>query len=283
MTWFKVDDGFWSHPKTVTLSDAAVALWVRAGSYSCQHLTDGEISASVLRMVGTEQAAEELVGLNLWVTEPGGWRFHDWDEYQETSVTVKKRRDDARERQRRAREIREAKRRESQGESRVTDAVSSLPPTRPDPTRPSVSKETEDSSSEVANATTRPDIQHLLDLLDAEIISNGGKAPSRTKKNHDAMRLLLDKDGRTVDQVERAIRWCQADEFWRSNILSASKLREKYDQLRLAAERKRGPSKSWAQQRDENAIAIVNQYRETGNGQGADGATAHLRALDAGR
>lgn len=140
MTWFKVDDGFWSHPKTATLSDAAVTLWVRAGAYSCQHLTDGLIKRPVLRLVGTADAAAELVDANLWIDEVDGWRFHDWDEYQETSETVKKRRDDARERQRRARAVREQKRSHSQRESRVTDAVtngvSSLPPTRPDPTRP---------------------------------------------------------------------------------------------------------------------------------------------------
>lgn len=145
LTWFKVDDGFWSHPKTATLSDAAVTLWVRAGAYSCQHLTDGRIDRPVLRLVGTEAAAAELVAVNLWIGDSGGWRFHDWDEYQETSETVKKRRDDARERQRRAREARELKRAVSQGESRVTDgvsnAVSSLPPTRPDPTRPTTSNE----------------------------------------------------------------------------------------------------------------------------------------------
>lgn len=145
MTWFKVDDGFWSHPKTATLSDAAVTLWVRAGAYSCQHLTDGVIARPVLRLVGTEDAAGELVGAGLWLDHPDGWEFHDWDEYQETSEAVKKRRDDARERQRRAREAAANKRRESQGKSRVTDgvthAVSSLPPTRPDPTRPSTSNE----------------------------------------------------------------------------------------------------------------------------------------------
>lgn len=94
-------------------------------------------------------------------------------------------------------------------------------------------------SSEVAIATARPDVIHLLDLLDSEIIANGGKPPTRSKKNIDAARLLLDRDGLSVAQVEAAIRWCQADEFWRSNILSMSKLRDKYDQLRLAAQRQR--------------------------------------------
>ncbi|WP_280391259.1 hypothetical protein [Nocardia wallacei] len=110
MTWFKVDDGFWSHPKTVGLSDAAVALWVRAGAYACQHLTDGAIPAAALRMVGERAAADELVASGLWVETAGGYAFHDWAEYQETSDAVKDRRAAARERQRRSRAARAAKR-----------------------------------------------------------------------------------------------------------------------------------------------------------------------------
>ena len=48
---------------------------------------------------------------------------------------------------------------------------------------------------------------------------------------------MLDADERTEAQIEKAMRWCQADEFWRPNILSMPKLRDKYDQLRLAAQR----------------------------------------------
>ncbi|WP_415678839.1 hypothetical protein [Tsukamurella hominis] len=148
MTWFKIDDGFWSHPKVAMLSDGAVALWARAGSYSCQHLTDGAVARTLLRMLGTVEAADELVAAGLWDETSDGWVFHDWSEYQETSAVVKRRRDESRERQRRSRARREEKRSDTQGSSRgesqsvsrvtddVTDGVSSLPPTRPDPTRP---------------------------------------------------------------------------------------------------------------------------------------------------
>ncbi|MBN1225004.1 MAG: hypothetical protein JXB23_17280 [Candidatus Aminicenantes bacterium] len=40
-------------------------------------------------------------------------------------------------------------------------------------------------------------------------------------------------DGRTPSELERVIRWCQNDHFWRSNILSTNKLREKFDQLAI--------------------------------------------------
>lgn len=114
---------------------------------------------------------------------------------------------------------------------------------------------TEDSlvSSEVV-PTSRPDVDFILGVLEEELARNGNKIPRRTKRNIDAARLLIDRDGKTVDQIVRAIRWSQADEFWRSNILSMSKLREKYDQLRLAADRKRSSSRP---SKDDQALAVL--------------------------
>lgn len=102
--------------------------------------------------------------------------------------------------------------------------------------RPSETNTGETGSSAVAD--TRPEVEALLDLLDSELTRNGvTKLPVRSKKNRDAVRLMLDRDGRTVDQVRAAILWCQNDEFWRGNIMSATKLREQYERLQLEAKR----------------------------------------------
>lgn len=94
-----------------------------------------------------------------------------------------------------------------------------------------------------ALAEARPEVIDLLDLLDSELTRNGvTRLPKRNKANHDAMRLMLDRDGRSVDQIAAAIRWCQADNFWRSNIMSATKLREQYERLQLAAKAERANS-----------------------------------------
>jgi uncharacterized protein YdaU (DUF1376 family) len=47
--------------------------------------------------------------------------------------------------------------------------------------------------------------------------------------------LMLRVDGRLPEDIERVIRWCQADNFWQNNILSTGKLREKFDALMLKA------------------------------------------------
>ena len=130
------------------------------------------------------------------------------------------------------------------------------------------------SSADAADATTstalaivdRPDVDRLCQHLADRIASNGSKRPTIGKGWRDAARLLLDVDNREEAQVHVAIDWCQEDEFWRSNVLSMPKLREKYDQLRLAAQRERermarsGDAVDWdaamerARVRDERSI-----------------------------
>ena len=87
---------------------------------------------------------------------------------------------------------------------------------------------------------------HLADLIEA----NGSKRPEITKRWLDEARRLIDIDGRRPDQVVKAIDWCQQDPFWKGNVLSMPKLREKYDQLRLAAERELSTSKPRDRQGD---------------------------------
>lgn len=43
--------------------------------------------------------------------------------------------------------------------------------------------------------------------------------------------LMIRCDAREPPEIERVIRWCQQDQFWRSNIMSTGKLREKYATL----------------------------------------------------
>lgn len=95
------------------------------------------------------------------------------------------------------------------------------------------------SSSVTALAPRNPpraDVEEACRLLADLIEANGSKRPTITGRWRDAARLMIDNDERTLDDVLGAIRWSQNDNFWRANILSMPKLREKYDQLRLIAQ-----------------------------------------------
>lgn len=83
--WFKVDDSFFSNPKTAMLSDGATALWLRSGSWSAQQLTGGFVPARMVPMFrGSDDSVRELCDVGLWERddERDGYWFHDWSDYQ---------------------------------------------------------------------------------------------------------------------------------------------------------------------------------------------------------
>lgn len=77
----------------------------------------------------------------------------------------------------------------------------------------------------------------LCGLLAAHIQRNDEKAhpdPDAESWRTDMRLLVADRHG-DVAEVARIIDWCQADGFWRSNILSPRKLRKQFTQLALKA------------------------------------------------
>lgn len=149
MAWFKVDDALAFNMKAVSAGNTALGLWVRAGSWSCQQLTDGFVpEAMVPALSGSQNDADALVDAGLWHPVAGGFVFHDWDEYQEPSEKVKERRAAARERMREVRANKTRTTTERGSEPRDLFGGSSLnpDPTRPDPTL-STSNEVESALS----------------------------------------------------------------------------------------------------------------------------------------
>lgn len=80
MPWFNVDDGFAFHRKSVRAGNAALGLWVRAGSWCAQQLTDGFVPAEMVEVLGTTSQAGRLVSAGLWSAVEDGYQFHEWTE-----------------------------------------------------------------------------------------------------------------------------------------------------------------------------------------------------------
>jgi hypothetical protein len=235
MPWFKVDDKLHDHRKARAAGPAAMGLWVLAGSWAADNLTDGFVPSTIATRWGRPREANRLVEAGLWFADrqdnEEGYRFHEWLERQPSRAQKLE------ERATRAQAGRVGGLRSGQSrrEAKAKQDASPLlePPSRPDPS-------SKDSSSEVADATPdqkeiREDVERLCLRLADHIESNGAKRPTIVKGWRDSARLLIDKDGRTEAQVAWLIDWCQRDEFWRANILSMPKLREKFDQLLLKA------------------------------------------------
>lgn len=105
MTWVKLDDGFFLHPKMVSVSALAKILHVAALTYCAQQLTDGTVpqgaTAIVASMAGVrrpEAALRELVAAGLWEQTPTGYAIHDYLDYNPSREQVLKERTGARER-----------------------------------------------------------------------------------------------------------------------------------------------------------------------------------------
>lgn len=205
MAWFKVDDHFWSHPKTAELSDGATALWLRAGSWAAGHLTDGVVPVSMLRLFrARRRSADELIAAGLWSfvrdtsVEPSShagdtFVFTSWHEYQPSKAQVEARRE--------ATKTRVNTWRQGKGNGvteTFTDGPRNAPPdpTRPDPTR----KEAKASLKEhPIPADWTPTAEHIAKAKELGI---------DVKREAEVFRLHAESKGR------KAVRWNAAFSMW---------------------------------------------------------------------
>ena len=63
---------------------------------------------------------------------------------------------------------------------------------------------------------------------------------------------MIQQDKRSKDEIVKVLLWCQQDEFWKTNILSMGKMREKFDQLFMKMKSSNGkgysPASDWSNQ-----------------------------------
>ena len=90
MTWTKLDDGIFDHPKMLRAGEDAANLYVRALVYCNKHLTDGrifpEVLATLTRRRDVAVLAQRLVDVAAWESHPdGGWIVHDFHAHNPTA------------------------------------------------------------------------------------------------------------------------------------------------------------------------------------------------------
>lgn len=98
MTWAKLDDGFWMHPKVVHAGNEAAGIFARCLSYCGAYLTDGLIPESVaLSIAGDKQTLQQVLNAGLLEQlESGGLYVRDYADYNPLRAEV----DDIREKRR---------------------------------------------------------------------------------------------------------------------------------------------------------------------------------------
>ena len=205
MSWFKVDDAFAFHPKALAAGNAALGLWVRAGSWCSAHSsTQGALQRHMIGTLGAQRRdAERLVSAGLWCETEDGYQFKDWTDYQPTKEQADALKAANRERQQRHRQ------RKSNAVSHavtdtVTNAVSHSTPSRP------VLK---DKEIPVSRATTKRKLHQIPEDW-APIDSHREKAEKRgvdlAHETDQFRSWALGKD-------ERKANWDQAFHVWIGN------------------------------------------------------------------
>ena len=93
MPWVKFDDQFPIHRKVKGLTDAEFRLHTEAIFWCARNMTDGYVASHELRDVSgiskPERHLAALVSRGLWIEqEGGGWRLHDYLDYQPSRSKV---------------------------------------------------------------------------------------------------------------------------------------------------------------------------------------------------
>ncbi|CAB4166872.1 DnaA N-terminal domain containing protein [uncultured Caudovirales phage] len=132
MPWLKIDENMTEHPKVIGLSNGAFRAHFEALCYAARMLTDGSIATNVARARGWSRSASALVEAELWEVAEGGWRIHDYLDFNPSKGDVEAGREAARERMKKVRGG--ANEQRSSTEVRANNGRSSDNPIRSDPT-----------------------------------------------------------------------------------------------------------------------------------------------------
>lgn len=246
------------HPKIAALSDSAWRTHVEMIIYARKYELDGVLPARVVKTKWETDSVSELQANGnppslIFDEATNTYRLHGYEEMQESRADIEARRQV------------NARNGAKGGRPRKTEKKpNGFTKRNRNETQRKAETETETEtdinlSSEVADAPSRPEVEHLCTLLADLVEANGAKRPTVTKRWRDAARLMIDRDGHSVEQIEWLIQWSQRDEFWRANILSMPKFREKFDQLRLKATREHANRRPTLA---EQAAAIERFYGE---------------------
>lgn len=100
MTWAKLDDAFYDHPKVLRAGEDAADLYVRALAYCSRYLTDGAIPVEALSRLSTRRnvraSAEKLVDTKLWERDGNVYRVHDYLAWNPSAEDIRKMRESKR-------------------------------------------------------------------------------------------------------------------------------------------------------------------------------------------
>lgn len=93
MTWVRLDDGFFRHPKSLQIGKDGRALYLAGLCWASANLTDGHIPtaalSTILQDAQTPRAAvDRLVAHGMWHPTGGGWEIHNYLDRNRSKAAV---------------------------------------------------------------------------------------------------------------------------------------------------------------------------------------------------
>lgn len=278
----KFDVGYLDNPKMADVLDSslhAICMHFASVLHCSQHLTDGLVAPKAMqrKVGGSEEDIQILLDAGLWhgpdhdcgacweacPTIPENRVYvHDFLEHNRDAAQAKR---VSEKRSKVAKEGWEKRRAEANGDANsMQNALQNEPVCNAERER---EKERDEEAKASSPENVRPDIEGVIqgfsDLLKANDVKHKPGQSWRT-----AARLLIDKDGYTPEQIMYVARFATTDEFWKSNILSIPKLRDKFESLKIKAQAQARPKTSTgAQARLQVGFDLMQETRAELAGQ----------------
>ena len=278
----KFDVGYLDNPKMADVLDSslhAICMHFASVLHCSQHLTDGLVAPKAMqrKVGGSEADIQILLDAGLWHGPEHDcqacWEacpdipenrvyVHDFLEHNRDAAQAKR---VSNERSRVAKEGWEKRKAGSKGDANsMQNAMQNEPVCNAERER---EKEREEEAKASSPETVRPDIDGIIQGF-SELLKANDVKHKPGKNWHDAARLLIDKDGYTPDQIMFVARFATTDEFWKSNVLSIPKLREKFESLKIKAQAQARPKVSTgAQARLQVGYDLLQETRAEMSGQ----------------
>ena len=276
--WARLTVDFADSPKVAGLSDAAFRTLVEMILWSRKMMTDGVIPASVARRrwgaktqtethsvtdSGTHCETDPVTELctnhptspSLVRTSGGDYMIHDFLDHQESAEEVnarlarntangrhggRPRKTDSKTHSVTDSGTQTKPKPKAETETELEDEVLRTSPLSPTASERGSVHDDEDTPEPTPITEHRPDVDAVCDAMAASVNRRTGRTPRITATWRTQARLMIDRDGRTVEEITRIIDWVDGNDFWRANVLSLPKLRQKFDTLRLQAQRPQG-------------------------------------------
>jgi len=261
--WVKLAVDFQTDPKVLGLSPEAELLFVRGMAYAKKH-GRGEVPFTAftlltMKLVGSQSdLATEIVDAGLWEILDGCYGIIAWADWQT----------DGRSSEAGVLGAHNRWHRENPNDDCHLCHPNSTPLATPlgsDGVTLMREKELEIEIDTLSTAYSG-EAKELADILAELMIANGCKPPKVTAKWFADMDRLLRIDNRDRVEAEKVLRWCQQDDFWRTNIMSPATFRKQYDKLRM---KMNGP-RPGMNRREQNDAKLAELYAKEKQRQKTD-------------